>query len=135
FPLLERAVGRETLQSINDNYWWNIGTGGYLAGSEAISGINSLRSGVIDMLIDPRDNVIAVGFVLLNANNFQYYQGPAAPAVVVNPNNKRVYVEFSDGTSDLLYGTTGQDPSLHDHFFGIQAPEGASITRIVARAI
>ncbi|TVR54398.1 MAG: hypothetical protein EA425_01850 [Puniceicoccaceae bacterium] len=123
----------ETLATVNDTYFQNANRWGYSAGaSSASSGINTLNRGIIDLLFDPRDNVVALGFVALSVNNFQYWQGLGA--LPDNPNNYRVWVEFSDGTSELLTGTTSQ-ANNRNKFFGIRAPEGAAVSRLMIRSV
>ncbi len=127
---------RDLNSMVNADYFLNTGVSTYSGGGTAyrpVSGFNSLNSGMLDLLFDPRDNVTALGFVFLTYNNFQYYQGESG--VPVNPNNMRVHVEFSDGTSEELAQTSQQSAGNWDVFFGIKAPAGASITRLWCRVI
>ena len=120
---------------INGQFFTNVGISTYSGGNayRPVSGINTFNSGMHDMIFDPRDNVKAVGFVFLTYGNFQYYQGDSG--VPVNPNNMRVFVEFSNGESEELAHTSRQSSGNWDVFFGIAAPEGASIVRLWLRVV
>ncbi|MCD8483084.1 MAG: VCBS repeat-containing protein [Verrucomicrobia bacterium] len=125
--------GAEALNTINDNYFFNIGSPTYSGGQlSRSSGTQLLNGGMIDFEIDARDNVVALGFIANNANNFQYWQGFGAPN---NPNNVIVTARFSDGTSSVFRGTSDQSSGTNDNFFGILAPEGTSITRVWLRVV
>lgn len=119
---------------INNSFFFEVRRPGY-GNPDPISLPFALNSGMTDLSFDPRDNVTAVGFTMLSANNFQYWQGIGAPAVLDRPNNLRVVVEFSDGSSELLLSTTNQSSGGWDTFFGIQAPEGTSISRVWVRVV
>lgn len=93
----------------------------------------ALTSGMTDLVFDVRDNITAVGFTMLSAGNFQYWQGLSGDPD--RPDNLRVVVEFADGTEEELLATTRQSGGGWDIFFGIEAPEGTSITRIWVRAV
>ena len=131
------APASENLQTVNDNYFTHVARSTYGDGGRPgplpVSLPFSRNGGITDLLIDPRDNVTAVGFVLLSAGNFQYWQGLGA--LPDNTDNKRVHVEFSDGSTDLLTSTTLDSSGGGDTFFGIRAPEGTSIVRLKMRAI
>lgn len=131
------APASEFLRTVNDSYYTHVerstyGDGGR-PGPLPVSLPFSRNGGITDLLIDARDNVTAVGFVLLSAGNFQYWQGLGA--FPDNTDNMRVRVEFSDGSSDLLTSTTLDSSGGGDTFFGIRAPEGTSITRLKMRVI
>lgn len=119
----------------NGEFFTNVGISGYSGGNayRPTSGIFTFNSGMHDMIFDARDNVTAVGFAFLTYGNFQYYQGDSG--VPVNPNNMRVWVEFSNGETEELAQTSRQSSGNWDVFFGIQAPEGASITRVWCRVV
>ncbi|MCC5806439.1 MAG: putative Ig domain-containing protein [Opitutales bacterium] len=131
------APASENLQTVNDNYFTHVARSTYGDGGRPgplpVSLPFSRNGGMTDLLIDPRDNVTAVGFVLLSAGNFQYWQGLGA--LPDNTENKRVLVEFSDGSTDLLTSTTLDSSGGGDTFFGIRAPEGTSIVRLKMRVI
>ena len=129
------APGSEAVNMmVNDNYYWWVGRSGYAGGTmRAMSMPFTFNPGMLDIDIDPRDNVTALGFVLLSVNNFQYWQGLGG--VPDNPDNIRVLVEFSDGSSELLTSFTRQSLGGWDTFFGIQAPDGTSIQRLKIRII
>jgi hypothetical protein len=120
---------------VNAEFFTNVGISSYSGGNayRPTSGIFTFNSGMHDMLFDARDNVKAVGFAFLTYGNFQYYQGDSG--VPVNPNNMRVVVEFSNGETEELAESSRQSSGNWDVFFGIQAPEGASITRVWCRVV
>ncbi|MCC5807556.1 MAG: VCBS repeat-containing protein [Opitutales bacterium] len=129
------SPGSEDLGSmVNDNYYWWVGRSGYAGGTmRAMSMPFTFNPGMLDIDIDPRDNVTALGFILLSVSNFQYWQGLGGTPD--NPDNIRVLVEFSDGGSELLTSFTRQSLGGWDTFFGVQAPDGTSITRLKVRII
>ncbi|MGC9451184.1 MAG: putative Ig domain-containing protein [Oceanipulchritudo sp.] len=116
----------------NDTHFMGVRRPGY-GNPVPISLPFALNCGMADLDFDPRDNVTAVGFTMLSANNFQYWQGLAAEPD--RPNNMRVVAEFSDGTSEELTATTRQSSGGWDIFFAIKAPEGTSIDRIWVRVV
>lgn len=120
---------------VNGEFFPSLGISGYSGTNGSayrpVSGINTFNHGMHDLRFDPRDNVTAIGFVVLNYGNFQYYQGDSG--VPNNPNNMRVVLEFANGESEEFAETTGQDTGLWDTFYAFQAPEGTSITRIWVR--
>lgn len=120
---------------INGEFFTSVGISSYSGGNayRPTSGIFTFNSGMHDLVFDARDNVKAVGFAFLTYGNFQYYQGDSG--VPVNPNNMRVFVEFSNGETEELAETSRQSSGNWDVFFGIEAPEGASITRVWCRVV
>jgi hypothetical protein len=120
---------------INAEFFNSVGISTYSGGNayRPVSGINTFNGGIHDMLFDPRDNITSIGFAFLTYDNFQYYQGDSGTPV--NPNNMRVYVEFSNGESEELAQTSRQSSGNWDVFFGIEAPEGESITRLQLRVV
>lgn len=120
---------------INGEFFNNVGISTYSGNNNyrPVSGINTFNSGMHDMVFDPRDNITSVGFAFLTYGNFQYYQGDSGTPV--NPNNMRVFVEFSNGVTEELAQTSRQSSGNWDVFFGIEAPEGASITRLWLRVV
>jgi hypothetical protein len=125
----------ESLSALtNDQHFWWVGSSGYSGGAmQAISEPFTLNPGMLDIAFDPRDNVVALGFVLLSVNNFQYWQGLGS--LPDNPDNIRVLVEFSNGESEKLTSFTQQTIGGWNTFFGLQAPEGASIERLRVRIV
>lgn len=130
-----RNPASESLNSlINDEHFWWVGVSGYSGGAmQTTSQPFTFNPGMLDIAFDPRDNVTALGFVLLSVNNFQYWQGLGA--VPDNLDNIRVLVEFSDDTSEKLTSFTQQSLGGWNTFFGIQAPEGKSIQRLRVRIV
>ena len=98
-----------------------------------VSGLNSINQGMHDFRFDPRDNVKVIGLAFLTFDNFQYYQG--ASGIPTNPNNMRLWVEFSNGEQEEFAQTSQQSGGNWDVFFAVQAPEGASIVRAWTRVI
>lgn len=119
---------------INGETFPEVGRSTYSGGAyEPVSGINSFNNGMVDLRFDPRDNIKVIGLAFMAYGNFQYYQG--AGGVPQNPNNMRLTVYFSDGTSEELAETSRQSSGNWDVFFGVEAPEGESITGIWCRVI
>ncbi len=126
--------GAESLNTVNDDYFPSVGIPTYSSGAaKTVSGRNAYHGGMVDLIFDPRDRVQALGFVCLSYGNFQYWQGLGGEPD--NPDNLRVWVEFSNGSSQLMTSTTAQSDGGYDTFFGIQAPPGASLTRVWIRVI
>lgn len=127
--------GAESInQWINGEDFAEIGTSTYSGGAyQPVSGINTLNNGMVDLRFDARDNVKAIGFSFQTYGNFQFYQGEGG--VPQNPNNMLVTVYFSDGTHEELAETSRQSSGNWDVFFGVEAPEGESITGLWCRVI
>lgn len=127
--------GAESIETwFNAEDFPEIGASGYSGGAyQPVSGINTLNNGMVDLQFDARDNVKAIGFSFHTYGNFQYYQGEGG--VPQNPNNMLVTVYFSDGTQEELAETSRQSSGNWDVFFGVEAPEGESITGLWCRVI
>ncbi len=104
-----------------------------ISGSRAMGGGGNGDATAKDLLFDPRDNVVKLGFTLLSFANFQYFQGTGASPD--NPNNIIVKAFFSDGTTTDYRGTTNQTNARDDTFFGIKAPLDTAITRLQVRVL
>jgi hypothetical protein len=121
----------------NDEFYFRTDSGSSslrpLSGSAYLGGGGGGDATAKDLLFDPRSNIVALGFTLLSYNNFQYWQGVGATPD--NPDNIIVTAAFSDGTTTDYRGTTQQSSGGADTFFGIEAPLGASITRLQIRVV
>lgn len=123
----------EHLSTVNDTYFFSVARPTY-GDPQPTSLPFSLNAGIMDLAFDARDNIRAMGFTMLSANNFQYWQGLGGEPD--RPNNLRLTVGFSDGTSEQILSTTRQSSGGWDVFFAFEAPsEDVSITRVKIRVV
>jgi hypothetical protein len=130
--------GTRSGEPINDEFY--LATRQENSTVSAVSGTSLLGGGgagtatAKDLLFDPRERIVALGFTLPNITNFQYYQGPSATSD--NPDNIIVTASFSDGSIAEFRGTTQQTTAGgNDQFYGIRAPVDESITRLQVRVV
>lgn len=128
----EAPASEDLASMVNDSHFMSVRFPTY-GSPQPISLPFTLNSGMTDLAFDARDNITAVGFTILSAGNFQYWQGLSAEPD--RPDNLRVVVEYADGTEEELLSTTRQSSGGWDTFFAIEAPEGTSITRIWVRVV